>query len=250
MVFKSALTGRNRHLQFRRNLGLQPLKPPGTTPWSSRAKPQRLCSSTSRRRESKCSPPTYLGPGHPSDDGGVAGRGSRPAHAGPVHRPGRRESCPDRRRRQRQKQGLRPLRPGRRLGEQESQGHPRTPGKKRSGQDKERYQSGYDQALYLLKQAPVTKRLLRELGTSGLVELINVINMLPHRNFLDSLHRDEDLEKSRARRSPKPFSNEPPAAISARSAASATPGSGRDQGQRRRAGIRDRRHDGPRLRYL
>lgn len=61
--------------------------------------------------------------------------------------------------------------------------------------DKERYQSGYDQALYLMKQAPVTKRLLRELGTSGLVELINVINMLPHRNFLDSLHVEDKLEK-------------------------------------------------------
>jgi len=62
-------------------------------------------------------------------------------------------------------------------------------------QDKERYQSGYDQSMYLLKQAPVTKRLLRELGTSGLVELINLINMLPHRNFLDSYHVEEDLEK-------------------------------------------------------
>jgi aldehyde:ferredoxin oxidoreductase len=62
-------------------------------------------------------------------------------------------------------------------------------------QDKERYQAGYDQSMYLMKQAPVTKRLLRELGTSGLVELINVINMLPHRNFLDSYHIEEDLEK-------------------------------------------------------
>ncbi len=62
-------------------------------------------------------------------------------------------------------------------------------------QDKERYQAGYDQSMYLMKQAPITKRLLRELGTSGLVELINVINMLPHRNFLDSCHIEEDLEK-------------------------------------------------------
>jgi aldehyde:ferredoxin oxidoreductase len=61
--------------------------------------------------------------------------------------------------------------------------------------DKERYQSGYDQALYLLRQAPVTKRLLRELGTAGLVELINVIDMLPHRNFQDCTHREEDLER-------------------------------------------------------
>jgi aldehyde:ferredoxin oxidoreductase len=61
--------------------------------------------------------------------------------------------------------------------------------------DKERYQSGYDQALYLLRQAPVTKRLMRELGTAGLVELINVINMLPHLNFQDCHHREEDLER-------------------------------------------------------
>jgi len=62
-------------------------------------------------------------------------------------------------------------------------------------QDKERYQSGYEQALYLMKQAPVTKRLLRELGTSGLVELINVISMLPHRNFQDTRHDEENLAR-------------------------------------------------------
>jgi aldehyde:ferredoxin oxidoreductase len=61
--------------------------------------------------------------------------------------------------------------------------------------DQEKYRSGYDQALYLIKQAPVTKRLLRELGTAGLVELIDLINMLPHRNFQDCLHREEDLER-------------------------------------------------------
>jgi aldehyde:ferredoxin oxidoreductase len=62
-------------------------------------------------------------------------------------------------------------------------------------EDKERYQSGLDQALYLMKQAPITKRLLRELGTSGLVELIDVIGMLPHRNFQDTLHNADDLIK-------------------------------------------------------
>ncbi len=61
--------------------------------------------------------------------------------------------------------------------------------------DPERYKSGLDQAVYLLKQAPATKRLLRELGTAGLVELINLIGMLPHRNFQDCLHRDEDVER-------------------------------------------------------
>ena len=61
--------------------------------------------------------------------------------------------------------------------------------------DMEKYRSGLDQSFYLLKQAPATKRLLRELGTAGLVELIHLIDMLPHRNFQDNLHRDEDVEK-------------------------------------------------------
>jgi len=61
--------------------------------------------------------------------------------------------------------------------------------------DREKYQSGLDQSFYLLKQAPATKRLLRELGTAGLVELINLISMLPHRNFKDNRHRDDDVEK-------------------------------------------------------
>jgi aldehyde:ferredoxin oxidoreductase len=61
--------------------------------------------------------------------------------------------------------------------------------------DKEKYQAGLDQALYLMRQVPATKRLLRELGTAGLVELINLISMLPHRNFRDCLHRDEDVER-------------------------------------------------------
>jgi len=61
--------------------------------------------------------------------------------------------------------------------------------------DQEKYRSGLDQALYLMKQAPVTKRLLRDLGTAGLVELINLIAMLPHKNFQDCLHRDEDVER-------------------------------------------------------
>ncbi|MCX6558997.1 MAG: aldehyde ferredoxin oxidoreductase family protein [Candidatus Aminicenantes bacterium] len=61
--------------------------------------------------------------------------------------------------------------------------------------DKEQFQSGYDQAFYLLRQAPVTKRLMRELGTAGLVELINVIDMLPHRNFQDCTHDEADLDR-------------------------------------------------------
>lgn len=61
--------------------------------------------------------------------------------------------------------------------------------------DAEAYASGYNQARDLLKQAPVTKRILRELGTAGLVELINLIDMLPRRNFQDCIHRDEDVAR-------------------------------------------------------
>src|SRR5512136_809689 len=61
--------------------------------------------------------------------------------------------------------------------------------------DPEKYQSGFDQTIYLMKQAPVTKRLMRDLGTAGLVELINLIAMLPHRNFQDCVHREEDVER-------------------------------------------------------
>lgn len=62
-------------------------------------------------------------------------------------------------------------------------------------QNKEIYKSGLEQARYQIKQAPVTKRLLRELGTSGLLKLIDVIEMLPHRNFLDNIHNEDDLDR-------------------------------------------------------
>jgi aldehyde:ferredoxin oxidoreductase len=61
--------------------------------------------------------------------------------------------------------------------------------------DPEKYRSGYDQARDLLEQAPVTKRLLRELGTAGLVELIDLIGMLPHRNFRDCAHAEGGVER-------------------------------------------------------
>jgi aldehyde:ferredoxin oxidoreductase len=62
-------------------------------------------------------------------------------------------------------------------------------------QDPERFKSGREQALYLMKAVPITKRLLRELGTSGLLKLIDVMDMLPHRNFQDNIHKLEDLDK-------------------------------------------------------
>ena len=62
-------------------------------------------------------------------------------------------------------------------------------------QDKETFKSGLDQAQYLMRSAPVTKNIMRELGTLGLVELIDIIGMLPHRNFQDNIHQDDDLDK-------------------------------------------------------
>jgi aldehyde:ferredoxin oxidoreductase len=61
--------------------------------------------------------------------------------------------------------------------------------------DKDQFQSGKDQAEYLMKQAPVTKRLLKDLGTAGLVNLINLIDMLPRRNFQGTSHHEDDVER-------------------------------------------------------
>jgi aldehyde:ferredoxin oxidoreductase len=60
--------------------------------------------------------------------------------------------------------------------------------------DSEKFHSGLDQALYLMKAAPITKRLMRELGTSGLLKLIDIMDMLPHKNFQDNRHEDNDLD--------------------------------------------------------
>jgi len=62
--------------------------------------------------------------------------------------------------------------------------------------DQAKYDSGREQARYLIKAVPTTKRLLRDMGTAGLVKLINVIDMLPHLNFQDNLHPEKELEKT------------------------------------------------------
>jgi len=61
--------------------------------------------------------------------------------------------------------------------------------------DEELFRTGVDQGLYRLRAAPGTNRILRELGTAGLVRLIDVIDMLPHRNYQDTKHRLEDLNR-------------------------------------------------------
>ncbi len=69
-------------------------------------------------------------------------------------------------------------------------------GKKRIAiADEERFKQVINQINYRLKAVPATKRILKSLGTAGLVNLINCINMLPHNNFQDTKHNDEDLWK-------------------------------------------------------
>lgn len=67
--------------------------------------------------------------------------------------------------------------------------------RKTSIKDAGLFQSGRDQAEYLLKQTPATKRILKDLGTAGLVNLINLIDMLPNRNFQGTSHSEEEIER-------------------------------------------------------
>jgi aldehyde:ferredoxin oxidoreductase len=61
--------------------------------------------------------------------------------------------------------------------------------------DATRLKDAVNQINYRLQAAPATKRILRDLGTAGLVNLIDCIQMLPHRNFQDCSHRPADIEK-------------------------------------------------------
>jgi aldehyde:ferredoxin oxidoreductase len=61
--------------------------------------------------------------------------------------------------------------------------------------DPEQYRSGLAQARYMMKAAPITKRLLKELGTDGLLELIDIMDMLPARNFQGNRHDERDLDR-------------------------------------------------------
>jgi aldehyde:ferredoxin oxidoreductase len=61
--------------------------------------------------------------------------------------------------------------------------------------DPARLKDAVGQITYKLQAAPSTKRILRDLGTAGLVNLIDCIQMLPHRNFQDTMHRPGDLER-------------------------------------------------------
>lgn len=60
--------------------------------------------------------------------------------------------------------------------------------------DKVLYETGVYQANKLLRSMPVTAKALPELGTAGLVKLVDSHNMLPHRNFQDVTHQSEDID--------------------------------------------------------
>jgi aldehyde:ferredoxin oxidoreductase len=51
-----------------------------------------------------------------------------------------------------------------------------------------------EQTRHSMKAVPITKRVMRDLGTAGLVQLINTMEMLPHRNFQDCTH-DHDVQE-------------------------------------------------------
>jgi len=61
--------------------------------------------------------------------------------------------------------------------------------------DRALFQSGRAQALHLMRAAPATKRLFKEMGTAGLLNLINLIDMLPRRNFRGTAHDDGDVDR-------------------------------------------------------
>jgi aldehyde:ferredoxin oxidoreductase len=57
----------------------------------------------------------------------------------------------------------------------------------------ERFKDIIAQTRHIMKVPPITKSVLRELGTAGLVQLINIMGMLPHRNFIDCTHDSSSL---------------------------------------------------------
>lgn len=59
----------------------------------------------------------------------------------------------------------------------------------------ERFRDAVAQVSHAMKAQPVTKRVLRDLGTAGLMHLINVMGILPHKNFRDCSHNLEFLEQ-------------------------------------------------------
>jgi len=60
---------------------------------------------------------------------------------------------------------------------------------------REKYQTGLAQANKLIRSMPVTSKAFPLLGTAGLVKLVYQHDMLVHRNFQDTSHLPENIEK-------------------------------------------------------
>jgi len=66
--------------------------------------------------------------------------------------------------------------------------------KKTEVADPARFKDAIEQTRHVMKAQPITKRVLRDLGTAGLVHLINEMRMLPRRNFQNCIHDPELIE--------------------------------------------------------
>jgi len=58
-----------------------------------------------------------------------------------------------------------------------------------------RLKKSVEQSLHTMRAVPTTKRVLRALGTAGLVHLINMMGILPRRNFQDCSHDESLLDR-------------------------------------------------------
>jgi len=67
--------------------------------------------------------------------------------------------------------------------------------KKTDVADTKRLKDVVEQTRHVMKAVPTTKRVMRELGTAGLVHLINIMGMLPRRNFQDCNHEYSIIDK-------------------------------------------------------
>ncbi len=67
--------------------------------------------------------------------------------------------------------------------------------KKTEVADRDRLKDVVEQTRHIMKAVPTTKRVMRELGTAGLVHLINIMGMLPRRNFQDCNHEYSIIDK-------------------------------------------------------
>ena len=66
---------------------------------------------------------------------------------------------------------------------------------KTSVSDAELLKQVVEQTRHVMKAVPTTKRVMRELGTAGLVHLINFMGILPHHNFRDCTHVEALLDQ-------------------------------------------------------